>query len=60
MFEKCNKSLLIYCINETKVYYEFLSYINSNINIENNKCSDICFSENKKVIFEKKMYFKLH
>ena len=52
MFLNCNQSLL-YCINETKMSNKFLSFINEKL--ENKNCSDICFSENKKVILEKKI-----
>ena len=53
MFYKCNKRLL-YCIeNETNISNNFLSYISEQLG--NNNCSDICFSENKKIIVEKKI-----
>ena len=52
MFQNCNKSLL-YCIgNETNMSDVFFSYISKTLG--NNNCSDICFSENKKIIVEKK------
>ena len=53
MFLNCNQCLL-YCISsETKMSNKFLSFINENL--ENKNCSDICFSENKKVILGKKI-----
>ena len=51
MFDNCNKSLLYWINNETKMYNEYLlSFINSNLNETNNNCSHICFSENAKII----------
>ena len=51
MFINCNKRLL-YCINNgTNMSSKFLSYINEQLG--NSNCSDICFSENKKIIVEK-------
>ena len=53
MFLNCNQNLL-YCIrNETKMSNKFMSFINEKL--ENKNCSDICFSENKQVILEKKI-----
>ena len=54
MFFNCSKRLL-YCINEETIMdNDFLSYISEELG--NNNCSDICFSENKKIIVEKKKY----
>ena len=53
MFLNCNQSLLCCINNKTKMSNKFLSFINEKI--KNNNCSDVCFSENKKVILEKKI-----
>ena len=55
MLYQCNKNLL-YCLNNSKNKSPgFLTYINSTLNKTNSNCSNICFSENKKVILEKKI-----
>ena len=49
MFNNANKNL-IYCINEgNKILNNLKSF-----SILNNNCSDICFTESKKIIFDKK------
>ena len=54
MFKNCNLNL-IYCIKEANSNNEILrNEIESNYKVNN--CSDICFYENKKIIFDHKTY----
>ena len=52
MFSGCNNNL-IYCIDNNE-NNELLSYIESYSFKNNNDCSNICFNDNKKIIFETK------